>query len=58
MILYIINWYLKFSVLIHLEPSDEDILITEKLREAGDLINLRVLDHVIFSEEKYQIIIF
>jgi len=38
-------------------PSDEDTTITEKLIEIGELINLKVLDHVIFSDTKYESII-
>jgi len=42
-----------------LEPlnSNEDLTVTEALREVGNLINFKVLDHIIFSEEKYQSII-
>ena len=40
-----------------LEPSQEDITITEALKKGGNLINLKVLDHVIFSEENYKSIV-
>lgn len=33
-----------------LVPSDEDILITEKLKNAGELIGIELLDHIIFAE--------
>ncbi len=35
------------------KPSDEDILITEKLKEAGKLLSIQVLDHVIIGGDKY-----
>lgn len=31
------------------EPSDEDIMVTEKLRQAGEILGIKVLDHVIVS---------
>ena len=31
-------------------PSDEDRAITTRLRQAGDLVGIRVLDHVILGE--------
>jgi len=34
-------------------PSREDILITERLVNAGDIIGIKVLDHVIIGDEKY-----
>ncbi len=35
------------------EPSSEDILITERLVNVGDLIGIRVLDHIIVGDGKY-----
>ncbi len=35
------------------EPSREDILITERLVNVGDLIGIRVLDHIIVGDGKY-----
>lgn len=32
-------------------PSDEDIEITEKLKKAGELLGISLLDHVIFSQK-------
>ena len=32
------------------EPSREDIEITRKLKSAGDILNVRVLDHLILGE--------
>ena len=34
-------------------PSNEDILVTNKLIEAGKLINIEVLDHIIIGDNKY-----
>jgi DNA repair protein RadC len=35
------------------EPSIEDEKITQKLFEAGDLLSIKVLDHVIIGKENY-----
>lgn len=46
-------------ILIHnhpsgnLEPSREDIVITKKLVEAGKLLDIRVLDHIITAGDKF-----
>lgn len=37
-----------------LTPSDEDLEITEKLVKIGEDLDLRVLDHIIFSEKFYK----
>lgn len=34
-------------------PSREDILITERLVDVGELIGIKVLDHVIIGDDKY-----
>jgi len=34
-------------------PSQEDKEVTEKLIEAGNLLQIKVLDHVIIGKEKY-----
>ncbi len=34
-------------------PSREDIAITERLADAGELIGIKVLDHVIIGDNKY-----
>lgn len=34
-------------------PSKEDIEITERLIEAGELLNIEMLDHVIIGHDKY-----
>ncbi len=37
----------------NLKPSKSDIDITTKLREAGKIMDIKVLDHVIVTDEKY-----
>ncbi|HEV7731903.1 MAG TPA: DNA repair protein RadC [Candidatus Binatia bacterium] len=34
-------------------PSPEDAAITERLRQAGELIGIRVLDHIIIGQARY-----
>lgn len=34
-------------------PSREDIEITRRLRDAGDMMGIRVLDHIIVGDGKY-----
>lgn len=34
-------------------PSPEDLTITRRLREVGELHGIRLLDHIIFGEERY-----
>ena len=41
----------------NLEPSDEDLTATKKLQEAGDIIGIKILDHLIVSERGYKSII-
>ncbi len=36
-----------------LKPSKEDIAITQKLREAGKIMDIKVLDHVIVTDESF-----
>jgi DNA repair protein RadC len=36
-----------------LKPSDADLLITKKLSEAGKLLEINVLDHLIISDTSY-----
>lgn len=36
-----------------LEPSTEDLLVTDRLARAGQLLGIEVLDHVIVSEANY-----
>ncbi len=35
------------------EPSQEDIELTDRLQHVGDLLGVRVLDHVILAHEGY-----
>jgi DNA repair protein RadC len=35
------------------EPSDSDIKITRKLREAGQLLDIQVIDHLILFQDGY-----
>lgn len=35
------------------EPSREDINITKKLVEAGNIIDIKVFDHIIFAGDNY-----
>ncbi|MGB9686819.1 MAG: RadC family protein [Rectinema subterraneum] len=37
----------------NLEPSDEDLDITKRLRQSGDILGIPVLDHLVFSETGY-----
>ena len=37
----------------NLDPSDEDVDITKRLRQSGDILGIPVLDHLIFSESGY-----
>jgi len=36
-----------------LEPSDEDMAITKKIMQAGQILGIAVLDHVIFNRRDY-----
>ena len=38
----------------NLEPSADDIELTYRLRKAGDLLGVEVLDHIIFSASDYR----
>lgn len=38
----------------NLEPSREDKDITNRLKEAGELLGIRVIDHLIFSSNGYR----
>ena len=37
----------------NVRPSDADIRLTRKLKSAGELLDIPVLDHVILGEERY-----
>lgn len=34
-------------------PSQEDIDVTKRLQEAGELLGVEVLDHLVISETNY-----
>ncbi len=35
------------------EPSSEDVAVSKRLQQAGDLIGIKVLDHVIVGEHRF-----
>ncbi len=35
------------------EPSAEDVAITRRLKEAGELLGIRLLDHVVIGDGRY-----
>ena len=37
----------------NLTPSNEDLQLTSKLKQAGTLLDIKLLDHVIFSSEGF-----
>lgn len=37
-----------------LAPSDQDLVLTRELKEAGELLGFRVLDHLIISDKGYR----
>jgi DNA repair protein RadC len=37
----------------NINPSGADLSLTKKLRQAGEMLDLPVLDHIIIGEEKY-----
>ncbi|MEP2772837.1 MAG: DNA repair protein RadC [Fulvivirga sp.] len=37
----------------NLKPSQADIMLTKKLKEAGKVLEIPVLDHLIFTDENY-----
>jgi DNA repair protein RadC len=36
-----------------LKPSEDDLRITERLRSAGELMGVRIIDHIIITEKDY-----
>jgi DNA repair protein RadC len=36
-----------------LNPSDQDIETTQRLRQAGEIMGITVLDHIIFNRTEY-----
>ncbi len=59
----VFNWAIKINcasiVVVHnhpsgsVEPSAEDILLTERIVEAGKILGIKVLDHIIVSNDSY-----
>jgi len=37
----------------NIQPSDADLSLTRKLKSAGEMLDLPVVDHIILGEEKY-----
>lgn len=37
----------------NIQPSKNDIELTQKIKNAGDMLSIKVLDHVIIGEESY-----
>jgi DNA repair protein RadC len=37
----------------NLNPSDSDTRITQKIKDAGNLMDIQLLDHLIISEKDY-----
>ncbi len=37
----------------HVEPSEEDICITKRIIDAGDILGIRVLDHIIIGDGQW-----
>jgi len=54
-----LDQYASSVILIHnhpsgnLKPSQTDINLTNKMKEAGKLLEIPVLDHIIFGDESY-----
>ena len=40
-----------------LEPSNEDLEVTRNIKKAGELLDIKLLDHLIFNKENYKSII-
>ena len=37
----------------NLQPSEDDLLITEKIKEAGNLMGIELLDHIVVSKDGF-----
>ena len=35
------------------EPSKEDLQVTKRLKDAGELVGIEVIDHLIIGEDRY-----
>ncbi len=36
-----------------IDPSDEDVAITKRIKNAGDILGIKLIDHLVFTDEKY-----
>ncbi|MBE2280969.1 MAG: DNA repair protein RadC [Ignavibacteriaceae bacterium] len=56
---FALDYLAKYIILIHnhpsgnLEPSNADIKLTHRIREAGLLFDIKLLDHIIVAGEKF-----
>ena len=39
------------------EPSEDDIIITNRLKKAGEILGIQLCDHIIFTDQKFKSII-
>lgn len=39
----------------NLEPSDEDIAVTKRIADAGDLLGINLVDHIIVSDKEFRV---
>ena len=37
----------------NVEPSDDDKDVTSRLRKCGDILGIRLIDHLVFTDERY-----
>jgi len=37
----------------NLKPSDQDKMLTQRIRKAGEILDIRLLDHLIISRDRY-----
>ena len=35
------------------EPSQDDVLLTRRLKEAGDVLGIQLLDHIVFGDGRH-----
>ncbi len=35
------------------EPSPDDVAVTKKLKEAGEILQIQLLDHIILGEDRF-----
>ncbi|PJA92728.1 MAG: hypothetical protein CO132_06365 [Candidatus Kerfeldbacteria bacterium CG_4_9_14_3_um_filter_45_8] len=39
----------------NLDPSDEDIAVTKRVADAGDLLGITLIDHIIISDKEFKV---